>query len=55
MIYRVKVKCIIDDTYEIEANSADDALGEAAEWANDDFLGSTDYQLVDEDGCPIEE
>ena len=55
MTYRVKVKCIIDDTYEIEADSADEALSEAAEWANDDFVSGTSFELVDEDGCPIEE
>ena len=54
MIYRVKAKCVVDDVYEIEAESADEALSEAVEWAHDDFASDLSLELVDEDGCPIE-
>ena len=55
MKYRVKAKCVVDDVYEIEAESADEALDEALDLAHDDFAYYLSLELVDEDGCPIED
>ena len=55
MIYRVKAKCVVDDVYEIEAESADEALDEAIMWSQGNFASDLSLELVDEDGCPIED
>ena len=55
MTYRIKANCYIDNTYEIEAESINEAYEIAEDYAKEDLASSLSLEAVDEDGCPIEE